>query len=313
MNASKVTKNLVLLSSLLSVAGIVSGHAQAALFTSIDFSSGAASYDNHFVEHTAFPTNSPGAITWSDGKVSETATSGYQSVLFDTSASGGSNGSGGVTGTQANNAYQSDFTVSVVFSFGSVTQSSVGLWAKVNDTGNSGYLGFARALSSTSIRLSLYDNSNPDSSALGSTLQTQDITLAEGLALATTASCRLDYTVSNNANGTDVDFILQLFDVSSATEILLASITGTDTSSPLTRAGQVGFRLSNLVDLHGFSVAAAVPEPATAAAVLGMLAVAVATGVRRMRRTTRQARRECARTRFQRIPRSLPVTERMPT
>lgn len=224
-------------------------HALSQVIFSTDFPD-AASYDTNFVK---LAPNGTGNTVWSSGKLSKTGT-GTQSIIFDTSATGGSGGSGGSSGSQADAGY-TNVTVSSEFQVSSLNTASMGFWLHGNAASTSAYLGLINLVSTTSVQLRIFDsNSNPTSTAIGTVLVNQTISLAPSTLAPNTYYTGV-FTAENNGS-TSVNFTLALYDATGAT--LIASITGADTTSPVL-SGQVGLRLSsqNLL-VNDFSV---VPEP----------------------------------------------------
>ncbi len=237
---------------------MAASHAQVAFST--DFPN-EESYTGNFV---TMPSSSATLAWQSDGEgggyLLKTG-AGTQSVIFDTSATGGSGGS------RADNAY-TNVAVSSLYQQ-NIYGLSMSTWAHVSDNYRSGYLGYFSLSSSSSALLRIYDsNSDPYANTVGTVLASETVT---GLSLSTNTDYLVELIVENDG-ASAVDFTLTLWDFTHTTSI--ASVTATDTTSPVLQ-GQVGLRLSSqTIQYSEFSVSP-IPEPAATAAIAATLVVLV--------------------------------------
>jgi hypothetical protein len=235
----------ILAAALVSLSGI-----QAQTIFSTDFSN-MGDYDDNFVK---LPASGTADVLWNASGFLNKTGDGARGIIFDTSATGGSDGSGGSSGSHADNGYGS-VTVSSVFRIGTFNTASMGYWAHVNDEYSSGYLGLINFVSSSSLRLRIFDsNANPSGSGVGTLLSDQTISVS----LSTGTNYMGVFVVTND--GTDaVNFTLSLYNGDGT--VLIASISGTDVTSPVL-SGQVGLRFASTpMQVDSFSV---VPEPSVA-------------------------------------------------
>lgn len=211
-----------------------------------------ADYDTNFVELNTSGTASLALETYdtTERGIRKTG-SGSQSIIFDTSASGGSGGNGSSSGSQAD-ANFSDVTIGADLRFMNLNAPSVGFWAQVPADCLSGYLGDFTIISSTSVRLRVYDsNSNPSTSGVGTNLLNQTITIPSGQSLNTSSFYR-GRLIAKPTTGGDMQLTLEF---SAADGTLLASASVTDTGSPLIAPGQVGIRFaSQSLRLDNFTI-----------------------------------------------------------
>ncbi|MFH1498718.1 MAG: PEP-CTERM sorting domain-containing protein [Verrucomicrobiota bacterium] len=226
-----------------------------------------AEFDDNFVKLGASGTSTIATFTFasSERAVRKTGT-GTQSVLFDTGATGGSGGSGGTSGDGADLFADVDLSADIRIS--AFNTPSFGLWSRVNADASSGYLGLVNIINATSVQLRIFDsNSNPGANGVGTVLVNE--TLSTGsFTLDTSTFYTVSFTTST-VSPSEVAFELSLSSVGGAT---IVSTTATDTTTPVTGAGQVGFRAaSSTLYVDNFGVASsAIPEPGSAGLIIGV-------------------------------------------
>lgn len=194
--------------------------------------------------------------------------SGSYIALYDTTPADNT-----AQNTFVNEQVQADFRMSA-------TNSSFGLFSRVNAAETAGYLGLINIdASGSNDQIRIFDSTAPTGTGVGTAL-VNTTTTSSALSLNTW------YTMvfGSANNGSNVDLSLKIFnfgdDPSVATPLLTASTT--DTTTPLTSAGEVGLRFNavqgagNTVDADNFSV---VPEPSS----LGLLLLGSALLLKRRR------------------------------
>jgi hypothetical protein len=257
--------------TVLLVSAVAPVYAQVVFST--DFNS-ASTFDSNFVKLPASGASTLGWITNAGGLVRKTGT-GSQSVIFDTSATGGTNGSGGTAGSKTNNNY-GDVLVSSTFRL-STNTPSMGYWARVNDAYNSGYLGLIDFRSTNEVRFRIYEGGNPTSGSAGTSLVS--VTVTNNVSPLSFSSYYTG-TFDLKNSGSDLDFTFSLYN--SAGDTLITSMNYTDTT-PSLQTGQVGMRFaSETIWVESFSV---VPEPSSGIlAALGLAGVGLHWYLRKRRK-----------------------------
>lgn len=226
-------------------------HANAAITYNFDTD---AQYDDNFVELPAAGTASIYRTTISAGPVLIKKDSGAQSVIYDTSATGGSGGTGGTSGSGADLYINSEVSMGFRSSF-TTANNSLGLYSRVSSDYTAGYLGLVN-YTSTGLRLRIFDsNSNPLASSVGTTLEDNSVTVS--------LSGSTFYTISFNTMNTVDDNVSLFLSVLDTDSSVIASISVTDTTSPVLSEGQIGFRAANSTTyMDDFTVVpTVVPEP----------------------------------------------------
>lgn len=231
----------------------------------------AAAFDNNFVTLPAagLSTLSIYELANTDYALRKTG-SGNQTIIYDTSATGGSDGSGGTSGSRANIFTDVSISADLRFSLG---HSSFGLYSRVNNAYTAGYMGYVQLTTAGDVTLRIYDsNSNPLGSTVGSVLLNQSFTPPESVVL----NSNTFYTFSFDTITTADDNVLLTVSLSTLGGIEIASASIIDTTSPLLSGGQAGLRAASATGyVHSFSAGAAIPEPSQVAATIALLAGAV--------------------------------------
>jgi hypothetical protein len=258
--------------------GLMSMSAVASAAT-VAFSS-PSDFTNNF--RTTLAVTNGGTI----GQNSAAGPDGSAGILRDTaSGSGSASYIALYDTTPADNTTQNTFVneqVQADFRMSAAT-SSFGLFSRVNGAETAGYLGLINIdASGTNDQIRIFDSTAPNSTAVGTTLA-NTTTTSSALSLNTW------YTMlfSSANDGSNVDLSLKIFnygdDPAVATPLLTASAT--DTTTPLTSAGEVGLRFNavlgagNTVDADNFTVPSTVPEPSC----LGLLVLGSAVLLKRRR------------------------------
>jgi hypothetical protein len=196
---------------------------------------------NSFAEFDTAFKRGTGSVQRDSGGFVYIRSGSFGSAVFDTSAAGGSGGSGGLTGSDVNNDL-ADFTI--VSDIAGLIPSAplVGFYLRLDNTEANGYLASVQFLSPTQVTFALSEGASV--SADGTTIFSQPVPLT-GLTLASGSF----YPFRVSANGGQFSF-----------DFGNGAATASFTDSTVSRSvGQVGFLLRNpQVQLDNFSV---VPEP----------------------------------------------------
>lgn len=212
-----------------------------------------ADYDNHFVELSPSGSATLGLESYdSSERGLRKRGSGVQSVIFDSGATGGIGGGGGTYGSK-NDAALSRTSLKADLRFLNFNAASMGFWTHVAPSYQSGYLADFTIISSTTVRLRVYDsNSNPAGNTVGTNLLNQTLSVPAGVTLNTSSFYSGALKVTPTSTG-GLRFELS-FTTTDGTP--LATATVEDTTAPMTAPGQVGLRFSSenlLLDNFGFT------------------------------------------------------------
>lgn len=229
----------------------------------------AADYDNNFREYTN--AASTGWVSSGGGRLEKGVENSATTMLYNTTATGGSGGSGGTgVGTNNNNTFN-NFTIQMDFSPESlvVGGNSLGFYSKLDASGV-GYAAIFRLTATGAADFRIYDSdSNATTGALsnGATpVSSQSFTGG-----SFTAGTSYTFKLSVEDIGSDVRFTGGIYDAVTGVQIG-NSLTYTDTTSAVTGAGQVGLRLgSNTPASNFFDNFAVNPIPEPASALLGAI------------------------------------------
>ncbi len=249
--------------------------AAGAVSYDLDFSS-SSQYDSLFRE---IQTNGADEeIAWDPGGFIRHNSGVFvrsSAAILDSSASGGSGGLGGETGSQANNDYQS-FVIQADWRDGTFSNGNTfGFYTGVPDNdGSPAYLGTVQ-LRADSVLLRVDEGTVPSGMSFGVQLGNQTIpgTFHED----TWYQFRMEVISMPDR----IDFNLGVYDVT--TLELLASYSVSDTVNPVVETGQVGFRVGSnstgCTDIDNFRISP-IPEPG-APLLFGTATLLVSLGRRR--------------------------------
>lgn len=234
----------------------------------IDFDSNTE-FDNNFVVLSGSDALYRTTISSGTIGVVRKDGSGLRSAIYDTSATGGSNGQGGTSGSGADPFLNA--TVSVNMRFSNMSGPSLGLWARTSSDYTSAYLGLVNYISSSEIRLRIYDsNSNPSTGGVGTLLFDESIDTGD-VVINTNTFYTLSFTTKNKS-ASEVELSIAFSTVDGE---LIGGGSVIDTTTPVLTAGQTGFRAnSQIIYIDQYSVSV-IPEVSTVALLMGALCVGV--------------------------------------
>lgn len=243
----------------------------------------AADYDSNFVEYTI-----GSALSWvpsGGGRLEKSGGNSATTLLYNTTATGGTAGSGGTGVGTANNDTFNNFIVQMDFTPESLLTggNSLGFFTKLNAAGV-GYATIFRLTAAGAADFRVYDSA---SSVISGSLEggstpasAQSFTVAGG---SFTAGTAYTFKLAVEDIGGNVRFSGGIYNAVNGNQIG-NTLTYTDTSSPVLGAGQIGLRLGTNGEPSNFYdnfIITPIPEP-SAAVLAGLGAVAVS--FRRRRR-----------------------------